>query len=215
MHQLNIAGAALHPPLRYAIAVTAMASANAPELVGSLARACETALPVLEMVRFVELSRESLLKMISTIGTPRVINGTAALMDAVSESIKKHLPTTSRRSKERYSYDTIRERGLELWRGVYSSQADKLERKIAGWNPELIEVIQTDLYGRLLSDCQLLDIKSTELCTIGALLPINVPSQLKSHVLGAERHGASADEIAAAKAIAELVCTQSSGIMDT
>ncbi|KAJ2358830.1 hypothetical protein GGF43_000547 [Coemansia sp. RSA 2618] len=106
----------------------------------------------------------------------------------------------------------MHQRGMELWKGVYSKQADKLESKIGGWYPDLIEVIQTDLYGRFLSDCRILDAKSTELCTIGALLPTDVPSQLKSHVLGAGRLGASSDEINSAKTLAEIVCAQAAAL---
>ncbi|KAJ2722122.1 hypothetical protein GGI07_003506 [Coemansia sp. Benny D115] len=143
--------------------------------------------------------------MIATIGAPRVINGTAALMDSVSLHIKQMLPENAIRTREEYDYDETRKRGLELWRAVYSKQADKLETKIGSWCPDLIEVIQTDLYGRLLSDSRILDAKSTELCTIGALMPINVPSQLKSHVLGAGRLGATPEEISAASALTEII----------
>ncbi|KAJ1718480.1 hypothetical protein LPJ61_006610, partial [Coemansia biformis] len=107
-----------------------------------------------------------------------------------------------------YRYEETRQRGMELWRRVYGSQSDRLEAKIGGWCPDLIEVIQTDLYGRLLSDCRVLDARSTELCTICALVPIDVPAQLKSHVLGAGRLGASPEAIAAATAIAQAVCVQ-------
>ncbi|KAJ2496330.1 Lyso-phosphatidylcholine acyltransferase [Coemansia sp. RSA 1972] len=150
--------------------------------------------------------------MVTTIGTPRIINSTAALMDAVPETIKEKLPKTSLRCKDEYDYDVIRQRGIDMWKSVYSKQAEKLEGKIGSWYPDLLEVIQTDLYGRILSDCRILDAKSTELCTIGALFPSNVPAQLKSHVLGAGRHGASSDEIEAAKAIAQLVCIQATAL---
>ncbi|KAJ2844049.1 hypothetical protein IWW36_005330 [Coemansia brasiliensis] len=205
--RINAAGAALNPPLRYAIAVTAMAAANLPDLVTDLTKACESSLSNTQMKQFIELTRESLLKMVSTIGAPRVINSIAALMDNVDESIKAQLPICSHRRREEYDYDFIRGRGRELWQSVYSKQADKLEQKIGSWYPDLIEIIQTDLYGRLLADCRILDAKSTELCTIGALLPTNVPAQLKSHIIGAGRLGASPEEIAAATAIAELVST--------
>ncbi|KAJ2607476.1 hypothetical protein H4S08_004816, partial [Coemansia sp. RSA 1365] len=203
---LDTVGAAIKRPLRYAIAVTAMASANVPGHISALTKHCNGVLSRDELFQYTELSRESLLKMVATIGAPRVINGTAALMETLDESIRKTLPELSRRNKDEYNYETVHQRGVDLWRGVYSKQADKLESKIHAWYPDLIEVIQTDLYGRLLSDSRILDEKSTELCTIGSLIPINVPAQLKSHVLGAGRLGASADEIAAATALAETVC---------
>ncbi|KAJ2806851.1 Lyso-phosphatidylcholine acyltransferase [Coemansia guatemalensis] len=206
IQKLDSVGSAIGPPLRYAIAVTAMASANVPGHISALTKHCNLALSKDELYRYTELSRESLLKMIATIGAPRVINGTAALMDVLDESVKKMLPTLCRRNREENNYETVHQRGMELWRGVYSKQADKLESKIHAWYPDLIEVIQIDLYGRLLSDTRVLDEKSTELCTIGSLIPINVPAQLKSHVLGAGRLGATDDEIAAATALAETVC---------
>ncbi|KAJ2081307.1 hypothetical protein H4R24_002426 [Coemansia sp. RSA 988] len=208
--KLDSVGASIGPPLRYAITVTAMASANIPGHISALTNHCNHTLSRDELYQYTELSRESLLKMIATIGAPRVINATAALMEALDESVKKMLPTLSRRSRDEYNYETVHQRGMELWRSVYSKQADKLESKIHAWYPDLIEVIQTDLYGRFLSDTRVLDEKSTELCTIGSLIPINVPAQLKSHVLGAGRLGASDDEIAAATALAETVCANAS-----
>ncbi|KAJ1938097.1 hypothetical protein GGF37_004939, partial [Kickxella alabastrina] len=154
-----------------------------------------------DTLEFAAKAREALVKMISTIGAPRVINGTAQLMDTLDKNTRDLLPQQSQRTH--CDYDTVRQRGIDLWRGVYSRQADKLEEKIGAWNPDLIEFIQTDLYGRLLSDCRILDAKSTELCAIAALVPIDVPSQLKSHVLGAGRLGASEAEIDAASALAE------------
>ncbi|KAI9502145.1 hypothetical protein BX070DRAFT_235814 [Coemansia spiralis] len=196
---------ALEPTLRYTIAATAMASANKPHLIVHLVSYCKEVLSEHQMVSFVAKARESLLKMISTIGAPRVINGTAALMDAIDDRIKEQLPKQVQRSRDEYNYDDIHKRGLSLWNIVYSKQAEKLESKIGGWYPDLIEIIQTDLYGRLLSDCRILDAKSTELCTIGALVPIDVPFQLKSHVLGAGRLGASPEDIGSARVLAQVI----------
>ncbi|KAJ2784385.1 hypothetical protein GGI15_002280 [Coemansia interrupta] len=203
--RLDSIGQALQPGLRYTVAVTAMASANKPSLISSLVNHCVASLSDAEFYRFVTTARESLLKMVATVGAPRIINATAALMDAVPEDVANALPRHSGRSKSEYDYDTIRSRGEDLWRSVYSKQAEKLEQKIGSWYPDLIDVIKTDLYGRLLSNCTILDARETELCTIAALSPINVPAQLKSHVLGAGRLGASRDEISAAIAIADMV----------
>ncbi|KAJ2553760.1 hypothetical protein EV175_002824 [Coemansia sp. RSA 1933] len=203
---LDAAGSTLTPVLRYTLAATAMSSANKPHLVATLAKHCEKeALSNQQMLDFVSMARESLVKMISTIGAPRVINGVASLMDAVGSDVKEALPKNVLRSRNDYNYDTVRKRGLDLWNGVYSRQAEKLENKLRDWYPDLLEVIQTDLYGRLLSECRVLDAKSTELCTIAALVPIDVPAQLKSHVLGAERMGASSAEIDSAIALAKFI----------
>ncbi|KAJ2394568.1 hypothetical protein GGI23_004636 [Coemansia sp. RSA 2559] len=203
---LDAAGSAFDPVLRYTLAATAMSSANKPHLITVLTKQCEdNVLSSQQMIEFVSMARESLLKMISTIGAPRVINGIASLMEAVSSGVKDALPKKALRTRDDYDYDTVRQRGLELWNGIYSKQAEKLERKLGDWYPDLIEVIQTDLYGRLLSECRVLDAKSTELCTIAALVPIDVPDQLKSHILGAGRMGASANEIESANAISRLI----------
>ncbi|KAJ1722034.1 hypothetical protein LPJ53_003502 [Coemansia erecta] len=203
--QLDSVGQALRPELRYTVAVTAMASANKPSLISPLVCHCVASLSDAEFYKFVTTARESLLKMVATVGAPRIINATAALMDAVPEEVASTLPRHSNRSKSEYNYDAIRSRGEDLWRSVYSRQAEKLEQKIGNWYPDLIEVIKTDLYGRLLSNCTILGACETELCTIAALSPIDVPAQLKSHVLGAGRLGVSQDEISAAIAIADMV----------
>ncbi|KAJ2375772.1 hypothetical protein GGI05_007098 [Coemansia sp. RSA 2603] len=203
--QLDSVGQALQPELRYTIAVTAMASANKPTLIPPLVGHCVASLSGAEFYKFVTLARESLLKMVATVGAPRIINATSALMDAVPKDVANTLPRHSNRSKNEYDYDAIRSRGESLWRSVYSRQAENLEHKIGNWYPDLIEVIKTDLYGRLLSNCTILGACETELCTIAALLPIDVPAQLKSHVLGAGRLGASQEEISAAIAIADMI----------
>ncbi|KAJ2697119.1 hypothetical protein FB645_006012 [Coemansia sp. IMI 203386] len=205
LESIDSIGQGLQAPLRYTIATTAMASSNKPALVPLVVSHGQRVLSEEDFLVFVSTARESLLKMVATIGAPRVINATAALMDSVPQSTADMLPKHSGRSKDEYIYSDIRSRGESLWRSVYSRQADKLEQKIGNWYPDLIEVIKTDLYGRLLSDCRILDAKSTELCTIAALVPIDVPAQLKSHVLGAGRLGASQEEIDAAHAIAQLI----------
>ncbi|KAJ2784429.1 hypothetical protein H4R18_001139 [Coemansia javaensis] len=212
IRQLETAAAAIEPELRLALAATAMAAANAPALIPPLVAHWSAALPPAGAVRAVELAREALVKMLATIGAPRVINAMAALVDAADGPVRAALSTDARRTAREYRYEPTRERGLGLWRGVYSAQADRLQAKIAAWCPDLIEVIQTDLYGRLLSDCRVLDARATELCSICALVPLDVPAQLKSHTMGAARMGASPAEVAAAAAIAEAVCEQAAQI---
>ncbi|KAJ1821622.1 hypothetical protein LPJ56_003210 [Coemansia sp. RSA 2599] len=210
LETIDSAGQSLKSPLRYTVAVTAMASSNKPSLIPLVVSHGQQALSETDFLAFVSAARESLLKMIATIGAPRAINATAALMDSVPQTIADQLPKHPGRSKDQYIYNDIRSRGESLWRAVYSKQAEKLEQKIGSWYPDLIEVIKTDLYGRLLSDCRIIDARSTELCTIAALVPIDVPAQLKSHVLGAGRLGATQEEIDAAHAVAQAitVCAQ-------
>ncbi|KAJ2711720.1 hypothetical protein H4R19_003110 [Coemansia spiralis] len=204
--RIEAAGGPFDAPLRFTLAVTAMAAANAPGLIAKVVSHCCAELPHADAVRFVEMAREALVKIVSTIGAPRAINGAAALADAADAAVREALPTDSRRCGAEYQYDAMRDRGLELWRSIYGSQADRLQERIGAWNPDLLEVIQTDLYGRLLSDCRVLDAKCTELCAICSLVPLDVPAQLKSHVRGAGFLGATPDEIATATAIAKAVC---------
>ncbi|KAJ1642966.1 hypothetical protein LPJ64_005210 [Coemansia asiatica] len=205
MQQIDSVSQHLQTSLRYTVTVTAMASSNKPALISLMVRHCQKTLSDSDFLTFVSTARESLLKMIATIGAPLVINATAALMDSVPQSIADQLPKSPSRTKDEYIYSDIRSRGESLWCSVYSKQAEKLEQKIGNWYPDLIEVIKTDLYGRLLSDCRILDARSTEICTIAALAPIDVPAQLKSHVLGAGRLGATNDEIDATLEIARVV----------
>ncbi|KAJ1956049.1 hypothetical protein EC988_001543, partial [Linderina pennispora] len=194
----------LQPVIRYVVAVTALASANHPTTIDSLVRYCKAQLTEDEMTEFVAKSRESLVKMISTMGAPRVINATGSLMNAVGEDIASKLLPVPIRSKENATYDEIRERGLQLWNVIYGAQANKLENKLKNMYPDLAEVIQVDIYGRLLSNTDVLTTKETELCTIASLVPMDVPAQLKSHTLGAGRVGASADEVEAVVNSSEL-----------
>ncbi|KAJ1952985.1 hypothetical protein GGI12_006114 [Dipsacomyces acuminosporus] len=144
--QIDSAGHALEPELRYAVVATALASANIPNTIASLVRHCESTLSHEDNASFVLKSRESLLKMISTIGAPRVINAIGVLIESTSDRVRESLPKGSLRTKENSGYEAVRQRGLSLWRGVYSKQADKLEKKLGDWYPDLIEVIQQGKY---------------------------------------------------------------------
>jgi alkylhydroperoxidase/carboxymuconolactone decarboxylase family protein YurZ len=48
-----------------------------------------------------------------------------------------------------------------------------------------------DIYGKLLSNFSLLSFEETELIVITSLLALNVPPQLKSHLIGAKNAGIS------------------------
>lgn len=208
MEQLEQIGSSIPKVLRYVVVVTAMTSANKPHLIPQIVAHCEETLDEPDILLFLTQARESLVKMISTIGAPRVINGTAALVDSISRSeIREKLSQQPQLRQSTDSQEKLLQRGLSLWNKVYARQADKLETKIGQWNPDLVHVIQSDLYGHLLSEERILDARSTELCTIAALVPIQVPSQLKSHLLGAARLGAQPQEIDAAKDLAEYILT--------
>ncbi|KAJ2826883.1 hypothetical protein FBU31_003319 [Coemansia sp. 'formosensis'] len=112
------------------------------------------------------------------------------------------------RCQTNYNYDQMRARGQNLFDGIYGRHAVAVEGKLRGLYPDLAEVVMVDCYGRLLGETRYLDGRDTELCAIGSLVPQDVPSQLKSHCLGAARMGATEEMVQAALRLAKLICTR-------
>ncbi|KAJ1876372.1 hypothetical protein LPJ71_011528 [Coemansia sp. S17] len=144
-------------------------------------------------------------------GTPKSINALTSLMSLVgpnSDLAQELANFPALRSQANYSYDQMRARGQDLFDGIYGRHAVTVEGKLRSLYPDLAEVVMVDCYGRLLGETRYLDGRDTELCAIGSLVPQDVPSQLKSHCLGAARMGATDEMVQAALRLAKLICTK-------
>ncbi|PVV04958.1 hypothetical protein BB560_000522 [Smittium megazygosporum] len=71
--------------------------------------------------------------------------------------------------------------------------------------PDLADFVITEFYGKLMGETKVLNLLETELCFIGALVPLQVPSQLKSHAIGASKCGASEKTVEGALKVAKLI----------
>lgn len=202
--------------IRHLVAISTLASANRPQSIAQVAQRRLQRLDqeVKHQTHFIQQAREALLKMSSIMGTPRSINALTSLMTVVSDN--KHLkhviaqldqkPTL--RGVHNYNYLEMKERGQQLFNGIYGKYAERVESKLNALCPDLAEVILVDSYGRLLGETKYLEAMDTELCAIGSLVPLGVPDQLKSHCIGASRLGATEDMVQAALRLAKLVCSK-------
>jgi 4-carboxymuconolactone decarboxylase len=85
-------------------------------------------------------------------------------------------------------------RGEATCRIIYGDHYDKLRANVRNLHPALEAWMITEGYGRTLSRPGL-DLKTRELCTVAQTAVLRTPRQLHSHLLGALRAGASADEL--------------------
>ncbi|KAJ2697983.1 hypothetical protein H4218_003601 [Coemansia sp. IMI 209128] len=203
---------ALDDNVRHLVAISAMASANRTSSIASVARRrLDQLVQTSEKAVFIQQSREAILKMSCLMGTPKSINALTSLMSLVgsdSDLAQELAKVPALRSQENYGYNQMRARGQDLFDGIYGRHAVTVEGKLRGLYPDLAEVVMVDCYGRLLGETRYLDGRDTELCAIGSLVPQDVPSQLKSHCLGAARMGATEDMVQAALRLAKLICTK-------
>jgi 4-carboxymuconolactone decarboxylase len=128
---------------------------------------------------------EALLQLIPFTGYARAINAFAVLQEVVPH------PARSLRGK-----GGLRRRGKALCRRIYGPVYRKMIARMRGFHPDLADWILEDGYGRVLARPGL-SILERELLVVAVLGTLNVPAQLKSHQLGAQRVGAVPAQLAA------------------
>ncbi|HEY2804725.1 MAG TPA: carboxymuconolactone decarboxylase family protein [Gemmatimonadales bacterium] len=106
-----------------------------------------------------------------------------------------------------------RERGEATCRRIYGSSYENLVANVRSLHPALLEWVLVDGYGRTISRPGL-DLMRRELCTIATLVGQGVPVQLHSHLRGAQRQGASPDQVTAAIEIAACHASMPGGLAD-
>ncbi|KAJ1974975.1 hypothetical protein H4R34_004513 [Dimargaris verticillata] len=151
-------------------------------------------------VRFVQRMREGLFKVSPICGMPKVISALRQCMLAIDAETLAQLPTESRRARpldhpaEEY-LSSYYARGQQFWDQVYGPHATKVSDALTAYNPDLAEFGIKDIYGKVLSDMSIINEIETELLLVSALAPQKVPHLLKGHVMGAERVGATPEQI--------------------
>jgi 4-carboxymuconolactone decarboxylase len=114
-------------------------------------------------------------------GYPR---GLAALAQAVQLGRLPPMPETVQLA----SGD--RERGMGLFRQVYGEVADRVADQIRDLHPDALHWVLTHAYGRVLNRPGL-SLAEREVLAVAALTALGSVPQLKGHVVGAIRCGAS------------------------
>ncbi|KAG2172438.1 hypothetical protein INT43_004980 [Umbelopsis isabellina] len=181
--------------------VCGLASANRPSAIPSIV---DTYLKQLkgtdERKKWVMMAQNALLKASFVIGMPKTINAMQKLVSVVDNETKSTLPTTPRATPPDYQAH-----GEAMFKKVYDKVTDRVKHNIGQSSPDLLNVILEDVYGKIMSNTELLGELETELVIITVLCPLKVPAQLKGHLYGAKNVGATDHQVAAAKAIGDAI----------
>ncbi|KAJ1976800.1 hypothetical protein H4R35_002554 [Dimargaris xerosporica] len=151
-------------------------------------------------VRFVQRMREGLFKVSPICGIPKVISALRQCMLATDAETLAQLPVESRRARpldqpaEEY-LSSLYDRGQRFWDQVYGPNATKVSDALTAYDPDLNDFSIKDIYGKVLSDMSIINEVETELLLVSALASQKVPHLLKGHVMGAERVGATPEQI--------------------
>jgi len=86
------------------------------------------------------------------------------------------------------------ERGRETFRKVYGKHTDEVLEMLAGLHPDFARYVLHDAYGQVLGR-PFLPLVERELLAVAMLAALGLPEQLKAHVRGAKRAGASDEQI--------------------
>ena len=131
---------------------------------------------------------EVLLQSYLFVGYPRAINALIAFAGAVGATMPAPAP------EAQPDLARWRERGEALCRQIYGQAYDRMRENMRRLHPDLAEWMLVEGYGKVLARPQL-TARFRELAVLGILAATGQERQLESHVRGARRVGASADEV--------------------
>lgn len=116
-------------------------------------------------------------------GFPRAIEAFHALELAAPEPLPRPAPEPGPEP----------DAGQKTFEMIYGRQAGEVRKRLVAFHPELERAVIEDAYTRILARPSL-PVRTRELMAVCALASIPLPRQLRSHLIGALRCGATADE---------------------
>ncbi|PVU91846.1 hypothetical protein BB559_003955 [Furculomyces boomerangus] len=207
--EITRVGAELDHEISFLVAINSLASGNKPGKIPGIIQYhlnnLQNPKDNISGVKFVERARESLFKSMSLIGTPRTLNAINAVFEGLDDHTKEQISLKPLRGEEVKNYDDMMTRGRSFFDKVYTKHSSKAFEKIYSNYPDLANFVIGEFYGKIMAETRLINEVETELCFIGALVPMNVPIQLKSHAIGASRLGARESVVEAALKIGKLI----------
>ncbi|TPX70373.1 peroxiredoxin [Spizellomyces sp. 'palustris'] len=200
----------------WSILCAALTSANVPSVIPSAVTVMVkdvTTKHNSEIVQFLRAGREAIFKAYTVAGTPKAINGltefrTAAMEQCPDAWRKLEDTTAASRIPEKFSdVQAWTARGEGMFDTIYNCSATRLKTILSGLHPDLLPLILSESYGKVLSNGDALDLKDTELVMVAALKVQGgaVSKQVESHRRGAIRMGVSQAEVEAAEFIADQI----------
>ena len=149
----------------------------------------------------VTLLREAALRTHLFSGFPRAIEAFHALTEATGEF---ESPESGSRCS---SADPSPDAGRAAFERIYRDQADGVRRLLHSFSPVFERAVIEDAYGRILSRPEL-DPRLGELMAVCSLTALQLPRQLRSHLEGALRCGATREEVIEVIELAGVVCAR-------
>ncbi|KAJ5646850.1 hypothetical protein N7490_003222 [Penicillium lividum] len=101
---------------------------------------------------------------------------------------------------------TAQERGLKYFQNIYRDDMDKLFAPMHKYAPDIKQLSVLLEYGPYLSETSILNPIETSQITIAALLPLDVPTQVKWHMRGLIRNQGNIEMVKYALDIAKMIC---------
>ncbi|KAG2237549.1 hypothetical protein INT48_005585 [Thamnidium elegans] len=154
-----------------------------------------------DQVKWIEYTRNAIVKSSVLSGIPRAINSQTALYNSLPElhrSLLRKSPTLNQ--TENY----WKSRGSKLLQAVYGEEFDNAGYILNNASSDLWNLIE-QAYGNVFAETTYLGYIETELDVIVTLVQMNTLPQLKNHLKGAIRVGATEKQVKAALVIGHTV----------
>lgn len=142
--------------------------------------------------------REALLMVCLFAGFPRCLDALGVVADA-AHAVERRLdpqPEEGLPADEARRRELFRRRGRGLFRRVYGSDTERVLLGLFALDPELPHWVLEDAYGRVLARPGL-DAAARERLAVAMLCALDLPRQLRGHLLGALRCGATVEQLRA------------------
>lgn len=142
--------------------------------------------------------REALLMLVPFAGVPRCLDA----MDVFAAALRELGSTTGERTTEALPASDgertrlFAERGRRLFGEVYGADDERVLAGLAALDPELPGWVLEGAYGRVLARPGL-TVADRECLAVVVLTALDLPRQLRGHLLGALRCGVPADDLRA------------------
>ncbi|MEN8148772.1 MAG: carboxymuconolactone decarboxylase family protein [Planctomycetota bacterium] len=138
--------------------------------------------------------REAILQTFLFAGYPRAIHAFEVLDEVLDERGVTDVPQTDRTPPRAGLRAFFRRRGRELFQEIYRHDTELVVNRIGRFQPEFMDWIIEDAYGKVLSR-PYLDLKTREILSVALLTALKLPRQLTPHMRGALRAGAKPREL--------------------
>ncbi|KAI9271247.1 hypothetical protein EDC94DRAFT_682448 [Helicostylum pulchrum] len=192
----------LHSSLSAMLLCVSLSASNHPHgipiVVNKYLQHIET---VQDQVKWVEYTRNAIVKSSVLSGIPRAINSQTAMYNSLPElhrSLLRKSPTLNQ------AKNYWKSRGSKLLQAVYGEEFDNADYILNNASSDLWKWIE-QAYGNVFAETTYLDYIETELDVIVTLVQMNTLPQLQNHLKGAIRVGATEEQVKAALLIAHTV----------